>query len=327
MDLKDLLHHLFLCIRDTIYLDNLYDITTDGLVKGEELYLYIYSENRNEPIIDYFGKNINYKNNEYNIFYVEQNIDDSEDNQNILIINNYNEKNSIIGNVLFCEDDTDVNIFYQGSSEEERPVYYSEGSSKYMKFKLSLDNADNKLRFKSNKPFVFSHSFYDYNDYSKDREDPYKNDNNDNERQILYDQNIIKVVDKDKEKHIINIIFSTNYINSSTRYIIIIAPRDSEYNKINFNNPCYIAQLLKNKPDNIIIEAIYDVGEKYSISAEIDISKIVNDNNEEYIVNIISQELRYEKMTKFYEAYQFNHPSKEEEKPVKRRRKARTNKN
>ena len=86
-------------IRDTIYLDNLYDITTDGLVKGEELYLYIYSENRNEPIIDYFGKNINYKNNEYNIFYIDENIDDSEDNQNILIINNYNEKNSIIGNV------------------------------------------------------------------------------------------------------------------------------------------------------------------------------------------------------------------------------------
>ena len=57
----------------------------------------------------------------------------------------------------------------------------------------------------------------------------------------------------------------------------------------------------------------FDIGEKDSITTELDISDILNSGNE-YIVNIISQELRYNKKIYFYEPKTIQNNEKEEDK-------------
>ena len=48
------------------------------------------------------------------------------------------------------------------------------------------------------------------------------------------------------------------------------------------------------------MDTIYDVGEGDSINAEVDISDIIHEGNK-YLVNIISQELRFDKAINYYQ--------------------------
>ena len=57
---------------------------------------------------------------------------------------------------------------------------------------------------------------------------------------------------------------------------------------------------------------LIDIGEKEFIETEIDISSIIN-SNKKYIINIISQELRYDKKINFYEPKQFTVGKEEDE--------------
>ena len=93
---------------------------------------------------------------------------------------------------------------------------------------------------------------------------------------------------------------------SSTRYIILIAQKNNQNSLGNFANPCYVVDLLNQRPSDLIVDTIYDVGENELIYAEVDISKIKN-NNDKYIINIISQELRFKKKIHFYDPIEFSH--------------------
>ena len=60
-----------------------------------------------------------------------------------------------------------------------------------------------------------------------------------------------------------------------------------------------ITDLLNRKPKGVLVDKIYSIGDEEIINAEVDISSILTENNH-YIVNIISQELRFEKKINFY---------------------------
>ena len=124
------------------------------------------------------------------------------------------------------------------------------------------------------------------------------------ERQELNDLKIEEVVDKNN--NIMKIKFKPNYKQSSTRYIILIAQKNTENTLDNFKNPCYITGLLNQIPEGVKVDIIYDVGDSDSINAEVDISNILN-GDDQYIVTIISQELRFNKKIKFYEPKEFTH--------------------
>ena len=57
------------------------------------------------------------------------------------------------------------------------------------------------------------------------------------------------------------------------------------------------------------VDTIYDIGDKDLIEAEVDISDILHSGNK-YLVNIISQELRFGKKIHFYQPIEFNHVGK-----------------
>ena len=128
-------------------------------------------------------------------------------------------------------------MFYQGEYDSETKLTFDNENENYTNFNFSLYRADNKLRFKSNKQFIFTHNFYDSTDEMKNISD----------RAVLNKLTILEVSDKNDKENKVNIKFNPNYKHSSTRYIIIIAPKNKNNNIETFNDPCYIGQLLKNK--------------------------------------------------------------------------------
>ena len=132
-----------------------------------------------------------------------------------------------------------------------------------------------------------------------------------NERSVFDELIIDEIYDKNNKDNIIKIKFYPNYKQSSTRYIILIAQKNNENTLDNFKDPCFIVDLLNRKPKGVLTDVIYDVGETNLIEAEVDISNIIYDKKE-YIINIISQELRFDKKINFYEPKEFTHPGKKD---------------
>ena len=70
-----------------------------------------------------------------------------------------------------------------------------------------------------------------------------------------------------------------------------------------------MAELLNNRTTGVKIDTIYDIGDRDLIDAEVDISDILYSGNK-YLVNIISQELRFDKKIHFYQPKDFSHVAK-----------------
>ena len=125
-----------------------------------------------------------------------------------------------------------------------------------------------------------------------------------NKRKVYENLSINNIIKKSDNK--ISIKFYPNYGYSSTKYIIIIAKKKGENSENNFSNPCYLAKLLSGKTKEVKIINIFDIGEKDLIEADVDIRDIDDKSNGNYIVNIISQELRFSKSMNLYKPKIFN---------------------
>ena len=287
------------------YFDNIYEKMKGKLVEGEKVYIYHYA-NRNENLkIEYIGKSLAHKNNDFNIYFIPGN-----NEENSLIVNAF-EIRDIIPDIHFCQKDTILQLSIIGSGEERIITIKNDDTLD----NITLSRGDNKMTFSTNKPLIFSYSYYDIVD------EDYFNRNGTketlwDERIVLNDLKIEEVNDKDNENDTIKIKFKPNYKQSSTRYIIIIVQENSENTFDNLNDPCYITDLLNQRPNGVKIDTIYDVGENDTIEAEVDISDILHETGK-YIVNIISQELRFEKKINYYIPLEFEHdgksPDEEEE--------------
>ena len=144
------------------------------------------------------------------------------------------------------------------------------------------------MTFDSKEDFIFSYSFIDETD---EKIKDYKKWNN--ERQVLANFSIEEVLQLEEQNRI-RIKFRPNYRQSSTRYIIIVAPRNKNNTFENLSNPCYVTKLITEKINGVIIKTIYDIGEYDLIEVDVDISEIL-DIMGNYFVTILSQELRFEK--------------------------------
>jgi len=282
--------------NNVIYLDNLYEKLKVKLVPNEKLFIYGPEKPIKNLTIEYIEKNLNNANNDYNIFLVTPN----EENNTIII--DAKEVDEIYPDIYFCQQDTNLNLFFLGKNNEERYTFNNSGVASNIS---KLYRGDNKLSLKTNKPVIFTYSYYDY----KDKKLFENNTEYKEQRKVLTDLKINEITDKNNNDNIIKIKFKANYRNSSTRYIILIAPKNNENTLDTFKDACHVVGLLNQKPQGVKTEAVYDVGENELIDAEIDISDILNDKNE-YIMSIISQELRFEKKIKFYEPKEFNHIGK-----------------
>ena len=173
-----------------------------------------------------------------------------------------------------------------------------------MKIDKSINNSPIKLRFESNEDFIFIYSFIDKTDIKF-----YNNQKWNEERIELKDLSIKEIIKKnpnEKKSNILSIKFYPNYKLSSTRYIIVIGPKNNNNSIITFSNPCFITKLITEKKEGIKILEIVDIGENDYISLDADFSDISSETND-FILNIISQELRFEKKLNFYLPYEFHY--------------------
>jgi len=279
------------------YIDNVYEKLKGKLVEGEKLYVYHLADDNHEMKIEYIDKNLNYKNNDFNIFLIQP----SYDNITSDLIIDTNQRATIIADLLFCKEDTILYMSLDGK-DEQYAMFTNDNYTLLNKMKFDLFRGDNKVSFLSNQPVVFTYSYYDYIDENYFA----KNEEYEEDRKKFYILTIENVTDNNNDDTI-KIKFKPNYRNSSTRYIIIIARENSQNTFDNFNDPCYITNLINQRPKGVKIEVIYDVGENPSIETEVNIEDILHKTKKNYLINIISQELRFDKQTNFYQPLQFNH--------------------
>ena len=282
-----------------LYLDNLYEKMKVKLVPNEKLYIYAPPDQINRLNIEYIDKNLNNANNDYNIFLIPNN-----NEANSLIINTAQD-DIIIADLHFCKSDTTLKLSFLGN-ENETEYTYTKDTLTEKEREFRLFQGDNKMTFRTNQPVVFSYSYLDYIDENLF----VKNEAYWNEREVLSDLKIEEIKDKDIN-NIMKIKFKPNYKQSSTRYIILVAQKNSENTLDNFKDPCFVTRLLNQRPEGVTVDVIYDVGDKDSIDAEVRISSILSNTNE-YIVTIISQELRFKKKINFYEPKEFRHEKEED---------------
>ena len=277
------------------YLDNIYDKIKGKLVNGEKLY--IYSKNfEHIQEIDYTGKNLNNKNNNFNIFLIPKN-----DEKNSLVVKTRNKGyNKIIFDLFFCERDTilQIKILHRDKNNNTYlTITNNNFTENVRKYKIDKNSDDYKMLFETDQPVVFTYSYIDSIDEIYEGNDDYKK-----EREVIRNPKIEEIVRKNGNE--IKIKFKPNYKHSSTRYIILIAQKNSENTIEKFKDPCFVTGLLNQRPNGVKVEAIYDGGIDDSINAEVDISDILNEKNS-YLMSIISQELRFFKKINFYEPKEF----------------------
>ena len=225
----------------------------------------------------------------------------------MLIINNRNEreedKNKIFYQVNFCGKANNITMLYEYILSSFSPIKYTgmfiftEDNTYYQG---EIYNSIVKVDFKSNEEFVFSYSFSDIND-----EDYLYNEGWNRERTELTNLTIINVTEKNIDGNVLSITFNPNYKYSTAKYIIVISPKNEQNTIKNFSNPCFIAKLVNDKKEGVKIQSWFDSGLTDIITAEIGINDIINMENNNYIVGIISQELRYEKKITFYSPLEF----------------------
>ena len=281
---------------NTYIIYNLYDKLKGKLVDKERVFIYYYPENGRNLQIEYIGNNLENKNNDFNIFLIPAN----NEINSIPIINSL-EDAMLQTDFHFCKNDAVVQETFLDSNKRTNTIVLTkENYTFFNEFKLS--QGDNMVSFSTDKPVVFTYSIYDLTDkeYFRRSETFWE------ERQEFILLKIEDVTFKKSNDKILEIKFRRNYKMSSTRYIILIAQKSIQNTLVNLANPCYVVDLLNQRPSDLIVDTIYDVGENELIYAEVDISKIKN-NNDKYIINIISQELRFKKKIHFYEPIEFSH--------------------
>ena len=284
-----------------INLENLYNKLEVELVKDE--YLYIYRLNNGSVQVNYLSNNIVEPDNKYTFHYIPKNEDKS-----IIINNNYGYFTDLIYQTNFCglsNTKQEVKLTYQDISNpanNKNPITINDN----IPYNLKINGAGTKIiKLKSEQDFIFSYSYVDMAD------ELLKNETNwIHERQILSEFKIQNIADKNDISDIISIKFLPNYKHSSTKYIIVIS-RKNENNTIeSFSDKCYLTKLVLEKQKDVIVENTFDVGENDFVNAEVNIETISDKKNNEFIIGIISQELRFEKRLNYYEPSSFYHTKK-----------------
>ena len=279
-----------------IFIENIYDRLEGELVEGENLYLL--TQEYNIIMNIKYTENLRHKNNKYNFIVIPMNTTNKT-----LIINKGLKKN-IKYQVNFCKSPHNIELYYAESYDnKEISLQFNEKKTEINSENLRLFGSI-KLRFESDNDFIFSYSFNDEVDHLININSDYF----DERRKIgtNFTIDVTKKYPNDEYSNEFTITFQPNYYNSSTKYIIVIANLNDDNSFENMSNPCYISKLATERPENSKIIDIVDLGENNIISVDVDIYDILS-LIDEYIVNIISLELRFDKKLNFYIPSLFNH--------------------
>ena len=273
-----------------LYIENIYDKLETKLAHGEYLYIY-YVDNREDIFeINYIKNDIIFSSYKFNFYLIKQNMTDKK-----YIIPYLNRKKTRV-QINHCKSNlpNKLKINFVGS-EKSKNEHFEEIFNLNYDFKKYHKAV--KILFESENDFVLSYSYKDDKDeYIEIKKDWEKNRIKNNNLTINY----INVINENK----IRINFNSNCNNSLTKYIIVIIPIEKNNTFENLKDFCFLTELINQRDGNFITEEIYDIGENGFIEIDIVIAKFKYENKE-FFVNIICQELRFEKELRFYDPYIF----------------------
>ena len=275
----------------TLHIDNIYKKLKTKLVEGESLYLYYSKDYTKDIEIKYISDSLISPKNDYNFYAITKN----EANKNILINNLRYEQ--IRYQVNYCKNPSEVTLYYQDKLEHES-ITFNERKTSFDIDELEGGPINLKFELKEDSEFIFSYSFISDEDKKIIKYQKWVD-----ERKELKDLTIQDISLENPSSAYLK--FKPNYKNSSTRYIIVAAKKDDNNTEKKFSNPCYVTKLVNEKTEGVKIINVYNVGENDFINANIDLSDLLTDVSE-YILTIISQELRFEKKLNYYKPLVFS---------------------
>ena len=270
----------------TLVFPNYYDKIKTELVEGEKIFVYYYIDSDNPYNITtelnpkYYSslKNIN---NKYTFLVVPPNIE-GEEEKNLFI--NFYDKKAINLQVHYCskynydENKPTLNYYQIGRSKSTKEFDDQEiFSIEYWVYKLY------RFYFTSKNEFVFSYFFTDKYDSVINSDSAWYD-----ERKVSYEL-IIKKAEINFETNMAKIQAIPNYLYSSTKYFIIIGPKNDNFNLESFNDPCILVKLITENSTGVIIYETMNIGDEY-IDVDIDLTDLISQNleNKDLIVNIFS---------------------------------------
>ena len=204
--------------------------------------------------------------------------------------------------VNYCKNSFhNIKMFYfEGENSDFNEESQIEFSEEINSLDVETNGLNKYIRFISYNDFIISYSFFDDRDKEiKENKQWYE------EREELNELTISEIT-KLENSLTYSLKFKPNYKNSLTRYIFVIAEKNEDNTLENFEDPCYVTKLVTEKTDGIKVINKYDIGENEYINVELDLSDFLTPQTE-YIVSIISQELRFEKKINFYESKTFEY--------------------
>ena len=269
-----------------LYIENIYDKLEIKLTQGE--YLYIYYDDEREDIfeINYIKDDIIFSSYQFNFYLIKKNLTNAK-----YIIPFMNRKKTRV-QINHCKSflPYKLKIDFEDFVNSKHEYF---GEIVNLTYDFHYHHKFVKILFESENDFILSFSYKDKkDDYIEIKKEWGKNRIKNDNLTINY----IKVINVKK----ININFNPSYKNSLTKYIIMITPEENNNTYENMRDFCFITKLINQKERNFITEEIYDIGENDFIEIDIDISKFKYENKT-FIINIISQELRFENELRFYE--------------------------
>ena len=273
-----------------LYIENIYDKLEIKLAQGE--YLYIYYDEEREDIfeINYIKNDILFSSYKFNFYLIKKNL------TNIKYIIPYLNRKKTRVQIKHCKSllPYKLKIVFDEWSNS-----INEYSGEFINLNYDFHHHHRfvKILFEPDNDFILSYSF-------KDEKDEYIEIKKEWEKNRIKNDNLtinyIKIINENK----ININFNPNYKNSLTKYIIMITPEENNNTYENMKDFCFVTELINQKEGNFITEEIYDIGENDFIEIDIDMTKFKYENKI-FFINIISQELRFEKELSFYEPKSF----------------------
>ena len=261
------------------YIENYYDSLEVNLSEseGEKYYIYIFQITKDNKLIL-----LNESNIELSLpLYYDSITKSSKHNFNLISKSNSSlllkifNKFDINYHFIKCSND-DIKFDLKTIDSNGNIINNSKQINDIKYFRMNFSQGQTLVHnFQSKNEFLFLYD-YSYDSY--------------------YDQYLIPSIKKHgirylnlDNRNIFTIEFTpafTGY-NDFVEYYIIIARKNEDNNLYTFSNPCYLANLIISESNQICYEKFY-YPDYNSIYANINIDKIKRDENDEYIITIIS---------------------------------------
>ena len=268
-----------------IMIENLYDRLEYDLDEEEKYIIYIFdsfdennlptfNEENWEFIENYFNNPIT-KGNKYNFEIIPNNSLES-------IILNSKNKSKVTYQIIACENQEFIINFVDSLNNIKEGGTFKEYNN-YIDRDLNI-NIDLLQLIYSEKETLFAYHFH-------------KSEHSDEKNS----KNVFKILSANYlSKNILQINYNPSLMYSLVEYHIIVSKKSDLNNNETFLNPCYIGKLMTQNSEDILVKTIFDNSELDILSTTIDISKFSPSENDEFVIDIISNNMQSENLLTFY---------------------------